>query len=29
LPEPTATIFETPGKATGDGMACEWAIDYS
>ena len=23
LPEPMATIFETPGKATGEGMAGE------
>jgi hypothetical protein len=31
LPEPIATIFETPGKATGEGMAWECAIisDYS
>src|SRR5580698_3732121 len=26
LPEPTATILETPGSATGAGMACECAI---
>src|SRR5579863_4388286 len=26
LPEPMATIFETPGKATGAGIACPWAI---
>ncbi len=26
LPEPTATIFETPGKATGEGIACPCAI---
>src|SRR6201988_2454020 len=29
LPEPTAMIFETPGSATGEGMACEWAISSS
>ena len=29
LPEPTATIFETPGKATGEGMACACAIDFT
>src|SRR5580698_525702 len=26
LPEPTATIFATPGSATGAGIACECAI---
>jgi hypothetical protein len=28
FPEPTATIFETPGKATGEGMAEECAIVF-
>src|ERR1700690_231392 len=28
LPEPTAMILETPGKATGEGMAGEWAIGF-
>src|ERR1035438_7159916 len=28
LPEPIATIFETPGKATGEGMAWECAIVF-
>ena len=26
LPEPMAMILETPGNATGEGMACECAI---
>src|SRR5580698_3492932 len=26
LPEPTATIFETPGSATGAGMLGAWAM---
>src|SRR5665213_1102602 len=28
LPEPIATIFETPGNATGEGMAEECAISF-
>src|SRR5580698_5347825 len=28
LPDPTATIFETPGNATGDGMTWECAIIF-
>jgi hypothetical protein len=28
LPEPTATILETPGNATGEGIAGEWAIVF-
>jgi hypothetical protein len=28
LPEPIATIFETPGNATGEGMAEECAIEF-
>src|ERR1035438_4592175 len=28
LPEPIATILETPGSATGEGMAAEWAIVF-